>query len=103
VSYVLADEMQSYARIYQQLKAFLAKHEAIYLTLCLDVFASSYAPGVSAPQIMGITPTVIKPLLPLLRESGKVLSFDVAELAPNLDRDHMTAALAANLICLCLQ
>ncbi len=102
VSYVMADEMQSYARSSQQLKGFLAKHEHIYLTLCLDVFASSYAPGVSAPQVMGITPTVIKPLLQLLRESGKVLSFDVAELAPNLDRNQMTAALAANLICLCL-
>lgn len=103
VAYVLADDMQSYARVYQQLKRFLAKHEAIYLTLCLDVFASSYAPGVSAPQIMGIRPEVIKPLLQLLRESGKVLSFDIAELAPNLDRDQMTAALAANLICLYLQ
>ena len=31
----------------------IKKHQSIYLTICMDVFAAAYAPGVSAPQALG--------------------------------------------------
>jgi formiminoglutamase len=72
--------------------------QAIYLSLCMDVFAHAYAPGVSAPQTLGLAPWQIIPLIRQLAGSGKVISYDIAELSPNLDPDERTAKLAANLV-----
>lgn len=74
------------------------QNEIIYLSLCLDVFASAFAPGVSAPQSLGLTPWQIMPIVRQLASSGKVISYDIAELSPKYDSDHRTAKLAANFI-----
>jgi len=74
------------------------RNQQLYVTICLDVFAASDAPGVSAPQILGLTPWQVIPMLRELATSGKVLSYDLAEYAPNYDLDFRTARLAANLI-----
>jgi formiminoglutamase len=76
----------------------LAKHKQVYVTICLDVFHYSYAPGVSAPQVLGITPQIVMSALQQLRQSGKVLSLDVVELNPEFDIDNHTARLAAVLL-----
>lgn len=76
----------------------IEKADQIYLTICLDVFAQADAPGVSAPQPLGLRPwQVLSVLDPILR-SGKLLSFDIAELCPRLDIDQRTAKLAAALV-----
>lgn len=72
--------------------------EKIYLSLCLDVFAAAFAPGVSAPQAYGLTPMALMPILRTLAKSGKVVSYDIAELSPPLDKDHCTAKLAAHFV-----
>lgn len=72
--------------------------DKIYLSICLDVFASPYAPGVSAPQVLGLTPWQVLPLVKQLAASGKVIGLDIAELNPNYDRDGRTAQLAAALV-----
>lgn len=72
--------------------------EHVYLTLCLDVLAECFAPGVSAPQPLGLSPWQIIPLLRHIVQSGKVVSFDVAELSPPLDQNEKTARLAALII-----
>lgn len=77
---------------------FIADQQAIYLTLCLDVFAASVAPGVSAPQPLGLQPHVVQELIQQIVASQKVISFDIAELSPPHDRDTMTAALAGSLL-----
>jgi formiminoglutamase len=77
----------------------LEKSDNVYLSLCLDVFAAAIAPGVSAPQALGLTPWQIIPALRQLAVSNKVISLDVVELAPNFDLDQRTAKLAALLIC----
>ena len=74
------------------------QNQLIYLSLCLDVFATPYAPGVSAPQPMGLTPWQVVPLVRQLAGSGKVVSYDIAELSPPYDQDQRTAKLAANFI-----
>lgn len=100
VDYLTASEIK--ASPLEMLKAFLddflTKHEHIYLTICLDVFAESYAPGVSAPQALGLSPAEVTPLLKYIMQSGKVVSTDIAELSPSLDRDEQTSRLAAMII-----
>lgn len=76
----------------------ITENQLIYVSLCLDVFASAYAPGVSAPQALGLTPWHIIPLMRQLAQSGKVVSYDIAELSPHYDIDNRTAKLAATFI-----
>lgn len=79
------------------LQRVIAESRYLYLTLCLDVFAAPYAPGVSAPQPLGLTPWQVIPLLREVALSGKLIACDIAELCPRLDRDDLTARLAAAL------
>ncbi|MFN7096424.1 MAG: formimidoylglutamase [Gammaproteobacteria bacterium] len=70
----------------------------VYLSICLDVFAACFAPGVSAPQALGLQPWQVISALEQLAASSKVISIDIVELAPNYDIDHRTAKLAAQLL-----
>lgn len=72
--------------------------QSLYVSLCLDVFASPFAPGVSAPQILGLFPWQVISLLRELLQSKKVVSIDIAEYCPAFDIDARTAKLAASLI-----
>jgi formiminoglutamase len=81
----------------QAIDETLRRNDKIYLSICLDVFAAPYAPGVSAPQPLGLLPWHVIPLLKRVQESGKVVGVDIAELNPHFDRDDMTALLAASL------
>lgn len=100
VKYILADDIQLNTDVtaLDEITDFLSTQDLIYLTVCLDVFSAAVAPGVSAPQSLGLYPWHVIPLLQHIANSGKVVSFDIAELAPRLDRDNMTAQLAAHLI-----
>lgn len=75
-----------------------ALEEAVYLTICLDVFAAPFAPGVSAPQSLGLLPWHVIPSLARIARSGKVVAFDIAELNPKYDQDQRTTQLAALLM-----
>lgn len=74
------------------------QNDIIYLSVCLDVFAAAFAPGVSAIQPLGLFPWHIIPLIRQLAASGKVISYDIAEMSPQHDIENLTAKLAANLI-----
>ncbi len=90
--------IQNLSKTQALLKKAMASHKAIYLSVCLDVFAQAYAPGVSAPQALGVNPWQIVPLLQNIAASGKVMALDIVELSPPFDRDEQTAKLAANLL-----
>lgn len=100
VHYLLAEQLQPEMDENAQnaIDNFIARCDQLYLTLCSDVIASAYAPGVSAPQPFGLHPAVVRRLLRQSASSGKLIGFDIAEVAPALDRDNQTAALAAQLI-----
>jgi len=74
------------------------QNEMIYVSLSLDVFNAAYAPGVSATQVLGVSPWHIIPLIRKIAASGKVIGYDIAEMSPRYDFDNHTAKLAANLI-----
>lgn len=99
VSYLTAEQIyqQSTNDLFNFLNKFIAQHDHIYLGLCLDVFAECFAPGVSAPQALGLTPWQVVPLLKYILQTGKVIGVDIAELSPPLDTEHKTARLAANI------
>ena len=81
--------------IKKQIDEFISKNDQIYLTLCSDVFSAAYAPGVSASQPFGMHPEMVLLLLKHITNSGKVISFDIAEVSPRFDEDNRTAKLAA--------
>lgn len=80
------------------LNDFMSRHDHLYVSICLDVFAECYAPGVSAPQALGINPWSAIQLLKIIIQTGKVMSIDVAELSPRLDHEERTSRLAAVLL-----
>ncbi|NIG53629.1 formimidoylglutamase [Chitinophaga sp. Cy-1792] len=78
---------------------FLTQVDYVYLTTCLDVFSSAFAPGVSATAYNGIQPDgLFLQSYRAIMESGKVKGVDVAELNPVYDLDNRTAKLAAALV-----
>lgn len=84
--------------VLRKIDTFIARVDELYITIDLDVFHASIAPGVSAPAVKGIDLTIFEPLLQRIKASGKVKVLDVAECNPNFDLDHRTARLAAYII-----
>ncbi len=81
-----------------ELKEKLAQADAIYLTIDIDGLPHAMAPGVSAPAARGVPMEVVEPLLDAIAATGKLKVMDLAELSPPLDRDNVTARVAARLI-----
>ena len=81
----------------EDIKGIIGQHQALYLTVCLDVFDSAFAPGVSAPSAQGLQPWHVIPLLNEIAQSGKLKAMDIVELSPPLDSHHRTAQLSATL------
>ena len=80
-------------------EGWIAEMDHVYLTICLDAFSSSIAPGVSSPTVNGLLPGPwLTQLFNTLKESNKLISIDIAELNPSRDIDNRTAKLAASLI-----
>ena len=77
--------------------------ESLYLSICLDAFSASAAPGVSAPSALGVEiHTVVRFIhwLSVQAKQRKIswLIADIAEMNPKFDVDERTAKLAARLI-----
>ncbi|SEA64143.1 formimidoylglutamase [Pedobacter hartonius] len=84
--------------ILSKVEKFIQGCSHIYLTIDLDVFAASVAPGVSAPAYSGLFPDpFFFKCLQFIIDSKKIISMDIAEYNPGYDPDHRTAKLAAAL------
>jgi formiminoglutamase len=84
--------------IAQTLDDFCLKVNKIYLSIDLDGFSSAYAPGVSAPSPLGFSPELAFKIFNFLAKTGKLVSMDIVELNPILDKDNITAKLASKCI-----
>jgi formiminoglutamase len=80
------------------LEKFLSTHNHIYLSLCMDVFSQALAPGVSAPQSLGLWPHHVLALINQIIDSGKLACFDIAEYSPPLDFHNKTGRLCASVV-----
>ncbi len=102
VAYAMHSECESASEaitaLQERLLPFIAHYDYLYITIDMDGFSSAYAPGVSAPSPLGFSPHFVFKMLRFLFDTKKVISCDIAELNPRLDRDQSTANLAARLV-----
>jgi formiminoglutamase len=84
---------------------FVSSVDIVQLSVCLDVFPGSIAPGVSAPAGLGVQPDYLLSLLRATlaacqhgRPDSRLGLAEIAELSPGLDPAGMTARLAARLV-----
>jgi formiminoglutamase len=100
VEHVTAEEMAG--RGLDEVKAILDRFrrrvDSVMVTVDADVVSSAFAPGVSAPQPLGLDPETVVRLLKHLLAQGGTVSLDVAEVSPRFDSDHKTARVAALVI-----
>ena len=68
----------------------------LYLSIDMDGFDSSYAPGVGNPEPFGLSSVHVKKLISNLSE--KIVGFDIMETNPKYDYSDITSNLAARLI-----
>lgn len=101
MEYILADEIffENLPNLYAKINEFIDQSDIIYLTVCMDVFNVSIAPGVSALAYNGIfADAAFMHLFKLILTSKKLLAMDVAEVNPTFDVSEITARLAASLV-----
>jgi formiminoglutamase len=100
VGHVLDEDLRAdrFEALREDLEALLGRVGHVYLTVCLDAFPASVAPGVSAPAALGVDPALVERLIDVVTASGKLRIADVAELNPQFDIDARTARLAARLV-----
>jgi len=87
----------------QLLTPMLTAVDELYVTVCLDAFPASIAPGVSAPSALGISVEFVVQMLRWIAQSQSDFHYnwrlaDIAEMNPDYDIDNRTAKLAARLI-----
>ncbi len=74
-----------------------ARVDAAFVSLDLDVFDQSSAPGVSAMNPTGVPTQQVAGTLTQLAASGEAVCFDIMELCPRHDEGGRTARLAAHM------
>lgn len=67
----------------------------VYLTIDADAVRSADVPGVSAPNVLGLSGAEVASCARLAGQSAAVSSLDVAEVNPRYDRDGQSARWAA--------
>lgn len=82
----------------KEIKDYLTNYDQIYMTICADVFSAAHAPGVSAASAIGLEPEQVITMMKEVIGTGKLCSFDIAEVSPRFDHDKVTSNLAAILI-----
>ena len=101
MKYILADEIffENLPKIYQQIDELISSVDQLYLTICMDVFNASIAPGVSAAAYNGIfADATFLHFYRHILKSEKLVALDVAEVNPDFDIADRTARLAASLV-----
>lgn len=87
----------------QLLEPMLKEVDELYVTVCLDAFPASVAPGVSAPSALGISVEFVINMLHWIAQSQPTFHYnwqlaDIAEMNPYYDIDNRTAKLAARVV-----
>lgn len=98
INYECESSSEELNALKEKLTPIIERNDYLYITIDMDGFSSAYAPGVSAPSPLGFTPYFVFKMLHFLFDTNKVISCDIAELNPSLDRDNLTAKLAAKLV-----
>lgn len=100
MKYILADELffENLPSIYERVNELAEAVDFLYMTICMDVFNASIAPGVSASAYNGIfADAAFMHLYRHILRNEKLIALDIAEVNPELDIQDHTARLAASL------
>jgi len=84
--------------ISEQLKNWMQDKRDIYLSFDIDVLPAYQAPGCSAPAALGVELSLLLPLIAQIKQSGKLMLADIAEVNPRFDSDNRTAKVAARIV-----
>lgn len=101
MKYILSDELffENLPSVYQRIDDLLESVDFAYLTICMDVFNASIAPGVSASAYNGIfADATFMHFYRHILKNKKLVALDVAEVNPSFDIQDRTARLAACLV-----
>lgn len=101
MKYILADEIffENLPSIYQRIDDLLEEVDVAYLTVCMDVFNASIAPGVSASSYNGIfADAAFMHFYKHILKNDKLIALDIAEVNPEFDIQERTSKLAASLV-----
>jgi len=100
MKYILADELffENLPSVYERINELTESVDLLYLTVCMDVFNASIAPGVSAAAYNGIfTDAAFMHFYKHILKNEKLIALDIAEVNPTFDIQERTARLAASL------
>ncbi|WP_139422057.1 formimidoylglutamase [Chryseobacterium mulctrae] len=100
MKYILADELffENLPSIYERVNELADSVDFLYMTICMDVFNASIAPGVSASAYNGIfADAAFMHLYRHILRNEKLIALDIAEVNPALDIQDHTGRLAASL------
>jgi formiminoglutamase len=100
MKYILADELffENLPSVYERVNELAESVDFLYVTICMDVFNASIAPGVSASAYNGIfADAAFMHLYRHILRNEKLIALDIAEVNPSLDIQDHTARLAASL------
>ncbi|OBW40138.1 Formimidoylglutamase [Chryseobacterium sp. MOF25P] len=100
MKYILADELffENLPSVYERVNELVESVDFLYVTICMDVFNASIAPGVSASAYNGIfADAAFMHLYRHILRNEKLIALDIAEVNPSLDIQDHTARLAASL------
>ena len=86
------------ADVMERAIAVASRPEGIHLSLDMDVIDPNEAPGVGTPVRGGISYREAQLAMEMIAATGKLVSMEVTEVNPILDRANATAALAVELI-----
>lgn len=101
MKYILADELfyENLVSIYERINVLVQEVDVVYVTICMDVFNASIAPGVSALAYNGIfADATFMTFFRHILKQPKLVALDVAEVNPEFDIQNRTARLAAALM-----
>ena len=76
----------------------IPKAENYYVTFDIDSMDQSLVPGCGSPQPFGLYYEEIVPIFENVAKKGKIVGFDVVEVAPPYDLNESTSLYAANLM-----
>lgn len=82
----------------QEAASLLPASPFLYISLDIDVLDPAVAPGTGTPAIGGLTYLEVRDFLREVAKRGKVVGFDLVEVAPEYDHAQVTALTAARLI-----
>lgn len=87
-------DLMGTANVLSAVRRALEPCKSIYISIDMDAYDPSFAPGVGNPEPMGLSPREMLPLIASLVDE-RMIGIDVVEVSPPYDSGEITSILAA--------